>query len=122
MKTLINAINSIVMKFWLIVAHFAIYTVQAAKTCLWVGTLGWVCLVYGISGSFNFSWTDLKYVAIIVLVLSAVMALIRMIGVIITVVRAHNLKVQGKTSDALEYEINRNVYNIWGFTFHHNTK
>jgi hypothetical protein len=123
MKSVINTVNnvrSVVMQVWLIVSHFAIYTVQAAKTCLWVGTLAWVCLVWGISGSFNFSLSDLKYVAVIVLVLSVIMALVRMIEVVVLVVRAHRLTVAGKNQEAmaLDYQINKHVYNVWGFTFH----
>ena len=123
MKTLINTTNTIrtiIMKFWLIVAHLVIYTVQAAKTTLWVGTLGWICLVYGISGSFNFSWTDLKYVGVIVIALSVFMALVRMIEVIILVVRGHKLTAAGKNQKAQEVdvEIKKHVYNVPGFTFH----
>ncbi len=120
MKTLINTARSFLMQIWLIVSHFAIYTVQAAKTCLWVGTLAWVLLVYGVSGSFAFSLSDLKYVGIVVLALSVFMALVRMIEVIVLVVRAHRLTVAGKNQEAmaLDYQINKHVYNVPGFTFH----
>jgi hypothetical protein len=124
MKTLINAVvnkvRSIVMQVWLIVSHFAIYTVQAGKTCLWLGAVAWVCLVWGISGSLAFSWNDLRYVAIIVLVLSVFMALIRMVEVISLVVRAHRLTAVGKNNEAmdLDIEIKKHVYNVPGFTFH----
>lgn len=123
MKSVIKSLNNVrsfAMQVWLIVSHLVIYTVQAAKTTLWVGTLGWICLVYGISGSFNFSWTDLKYVGIVVLVLSVIMALVRMIEVIVLVVRAHRLTAAGNNQKAmaLDVEINKHVYNIPGFTFH----
>ena len=120
MKTLINATNTVMMQIWLIVSHLVIYVVMAAKTCLWVGTLAWGLLVYGISGSFSFSLSDLKYVGVVVLVLSVFMALIRMIGVIITVVRTHRLTAAGKYEEAkaLDCEIKKHVYNVWGFTFH----
>lgn len=123
MKALINTTNTvrtIIMQVWLIVSHFAIYMVAAAKTTLWVGALGWVCLVYGISGSFNFSLVDLKVVAIIVLALSVFMALVRMIEVIVLVVRAHRLTAAGNNQKAmaLDVEIKKHVYNVPGFTFH----
>lgn len=120
MKTLINAARTIAMQVWLIVAHLVIYTIQAAKTTLWVGTLAWVCLVYGISGSFSFSLSDLKYVAIIILVLSVFMALVRMAEVVILVVRAHKLTGAGNNQKAmaLDVEIKKHVYNVPGFTFH----
>jgi len=120
MKTLINATSSIVMQIWLIVSHLAIYTVRAAKHCLWVGALAWVSLVWGISGSFNFSWTDLRYVTIIVLGLSVFMALIRVIEVVVLAVRGHKLTAAGKYEEAmaLDCEIKKHVYNVWGFTFH----
>ncbi len=108
------------MLVWFVVAHIAIYTVQAAKTTLWVGTLGWIVLVWNISGSLAFSWGDLKIVGIIVIVLSVFMALVRMISLIILVVRANRLAAKGLQDKArdLEPEFNRNVYNIPGFTFH----
>lgn len=123
METLINVLNkvrSFAMMIWFVIAHMSIYTVVAAKHCLWVGTLAWGLLVYGISGSINFSVTDLKYVGIIVLVLSVFMALVRMISLITLVVRANWLAGRGQTEKArdLEPEFNRNVYNIPGFTFH----
>ena len=127
MKSVINSLNSVrsfAMQIWLIVSHFAIYTVQAAKTCLWVGTLGWVVLVWNISGSFNFSLVDLKVVGVIVIALSVFMAIVRMIGVIILVIRAHRLTAAGKEQEAraFEYQLQRDFFNVPGFTFHHNTK
>lgn len=123
MKSVINSLNSVrsfAMQVWLIVSHFAIYTVAAAKTTLWVGTLGWIVLVWNISGSFSFSLVDLKVVAIIVLALSVFMAFVRMIGVVILVVRAHRLTAAGNNQKAmaLDCEINKHVYNVPGFTFH----
>ena len=127
MKTLINSLNisrSIVMQIWLIISHLVIYTVAAAKTTLWVGTLGWVVLVWNISGSLDFNLSDLKVVAIIVLVLSVFMALVRMIGVVVLVIRAHRLTAAGKEKEAraLDYQLQRDLFNVWGFTFHHNIK
>ena len=120
MKTLINSSRTIAMQVWLIVSHLVIYAVVAAKHCLWVGTLAWGLLVYGISGSFSFSWTDLKYVGIVVLVLSVIMAFVRMAEVVVLVVRAHKLTAQGKSNEAmaLDVEIKKHVYNVPGFTFH----
>lgn len=127
MKSVINSLNSVrsfAMQIWLIVSHFAIYTVQAAKTCLWVGTLGWIVLVWNISGSFNFSLVDLKVVGVIVIALSVFMAIVRMIGVIVLVIRAHRLTAAGKEQEAraLDYQLQRDLFNVPGFTFHHNTK
>lgn len=120
MKSVINATNTVVMQIWLIVSHFAIYTLAAAKTCLWVGAVGWVCLVWGISGSFNFSLVDLKYVGVFVLALSVFMALVRMIEVISLVVRGHKLTAAGKYQEAndLDLEIKKHFFNVPGFTFH----
>lgn len=120
MKTLINAIRTVILQIWLIVSHLVIYAIQAAKHCLWVGALGWIVLVYGISGAFQFSWGDLKIVAVVVLVLSVFMALIRMIEVIILIVRGHKLTAAGKHKEAkdLDLELNKNLFNIPGFTFH----
>jgi hypothetical protein len=123
METLINVLNSVrsvIMLVWFVFAHITIYTVVAAKTCLWVGLIGWVVLVWNISGSLAFSWGDVKIVGIIVIVLSVFMALVRMISLIILVVRANRLAGRGETEKArdLEPEFNRNVYNIPGFTFH----
>jgi hypothetical protein len=126
MKSVINSLNNIrsfAMQLWLIVSHLVIYTYEAAKTTLWVGTLGWVVLVWNISGSIQFSWIDLKVVAIIVIALSVFMAIVRIIGVIILVIRAHRLTAAGKEQEAraLDYQLQRDLYNVWGFTFHHNT-
>jgi hypothetical protein len=123
MKSVINSLNnvrSIIMQVWLIVSHLFIYVVVAAKHCLWVGAVAWICLVYGISGSFNFTLVDLKYVGIIVIALSIFMAIVRMAEVVILVVRAHRLTVAGKNQEAmaLDYQINKHVYNVPGFTFH----
>jgi hypothetical protein len=120
MKTLINAVRSFAMQAWLIVSHLVIYVVMAAKTCLWVGSVGYAVLVWNIGGSFNFSWTDLKYVGVIVLALSVFMAIVRMIEVIVLVVRAHRLTAAGKNNEAmdLDIEIKKHVYNVPGFTFH----
>ena len=127
MKTLINSLNvsrSFVMQVWLIISHLVIYTVAAAKTTLWVGTLGWVVLVWNISGSLDFNLSDLKVVGIIVIVLSVFMALVRMIGVVVLVIRAHRLTAAGKEKEAraLDYQLQRDLFNVWGFTFHHNIK
>lgn len=123
MKSVINSLNnvrSVVMQVWLIVSHLVIYVVMAAKTCLWVGSVGYVCLVWNISGSLSFSWGDLKIVAVVILVLSVIMALVRIIEVIVLVVRAHRLTVAGKYQEAmdLDIEIKKHVYNVPGFTFH----
>jgi hypothetical protein len=123
MKSVINSLNnvrSIIMQVWLIVSHLFIYVVVAAKHCLWVGAVAWICLVYGISGSFAFSLVDLKYVGVIVLVLSVFMALARMAEVVILVVRGHKMTAAGKYEEAmaLDCEIKKHVYNVPGFTFH----
>ena len=120
MKSVINTSRSFAMQLWLIVSHLVIYTYEAAKTCLWVGTLGWIILVWNISGSFNFNLSDVKVVAIIVIALSVFMALVRMAEVVILVVRAHRLTAAGKEQEAraLDYQFHKHLYNVWGFTFH----